>query len=54
MKPDMIVLSSGFVRALRAFNRTLGPRHRAADRWQHELGWNIEPGALAKWLGAER
>ena len=53
-KPDFIIVSRAFNEAMREAECKLGPRHRLVDRWRHELGWNVEPSAVATWLEPER
>jgi hypothetical protein len=40
--------------AYRATFRELGPRHKALDRWKHELGWHVSLQFANSWLEPER
>ena len=30
--------------------RKIGPRHRNVDRWEHDLGWRIDPAVADAYL----
>lgn len=40
--------------AYRSAFRALGPRHKAVDRWRHDLKWSVPESVVAGWLAPER
>jgi hypothetical protein len=40
--------------AYRSAFRSLGPKHRAVDRWRYDLKWNVPDHVVSDWLADER
>lgn len=51
---DMMVRASQIaIEQYRKQLRSIGPRHRNADRWMFDLGWSISEEALLAYLAPE-
>lgn len=52
-KPSHIRVTPNWVAAFRSGYASVGPKHKMADWWVHDLRWNIAPDVLSRWLGNE-
>jgi hypothetical protein len=46
-------VGADFIAAYREVTDKIGPRHRLANRWHFDLGWEFAPGVMAAWLTPE-
>tara|TARA_R110000822_G_C15212210_1_gene483449 strand:+ start:719 stop:940 length:222 start_codon:yes stop_codon:yes gene_type:complete len=51
--PTRIPISAETFAAFREEFRKIGPRHRNVDRWEHDLGWTIDPRVADDYLALD-
>lgn len=51
--PQWIPVSAETIAAYREEFRKIGPRHRNVDRWEHDLGWKIDPKVADDYLALD-
>lgn len=51
--PAVIPISAETFAAFREEFRKIGPRHRNVDRWEHDLGWTIDPRVADDYLALD-
>lgn len=51
--PTRIPISAETFAAFREEFRKIGPRHRNVDRWEHDLGWIIDPRVADDYLALD-
>ncbi len=51
--PTRIPIGANALAIFREEFRKIGPRHRNVDRWEHDLGWTIDPRVADDYLALD-